>query len=66
MIKIEIKGKEVKVGDWVGFKADIEQSGKIVEIHRNGMLTLYNEDGFKGDYIGGEHYTDVEFIRCWL
>ena len=24
------------------------------------------EDGFKGDYIGGEHYTDVEFIRCWL
>ena len=28
---------EVKVGDWVGFKSDIEQSGQIVEIKKSYM-----------------------------
>ena len=63
---MKIEGKEVKIGDYVGFKSDIEQSGKIVKIHRHGMITLYNEYGFQGDYIGGQQYTDVSPKDCWV
>ena len=63
---MKIEGKEVKIGDYVGFKSDIEQSGKIVQIHRNGVITLYSEHGFQGDYIGGQQYTDVSPEDCWV
>ena len=68
-----IQGQEVKVGDSVGFKADIEQSGEIVKIEkaRRGsgwILTLKsNSDrGFIGEYIGGDRFTTEESDRCWL
>ena len=32
-MKALVEGQEVSVGDYVGFKSDIEQSGKIVEIN---------------------------------
>lgn len=60
-----VEGKEVKVGDWVCFKSDIEQSGKIVEIRGN-MLYLENENGFSGDYIGGETFTTELASDCWI
>lgn len=62
-----VEGKQVKVGDWVGFKCDIEQAGRIVKI-KGSMLTLYadRDEGFEGDYIGGDMYTVEHASRCWL
>jgi len=64
-----VEGKEVKVGDYVGFKADIEQVGKIVEIKNTYMgkgLVLENKNGFHGDYIGGQTITTEEASDCWI
>jgi hypothetical protein len=64
-----VEGQTVKIGDWVGFKADIEQSGQIVEIKSSYMgesLVLENKSGFHGDYIGGETITTQEAGDCWL
>ena len=64
-----VEGKEVKVGDWVGFKCDIEQSGRIAKIEKNwrgSILHLVSEDGFEGGYIGGETTHEEEAERCWL
>ncbi len=57
---------DIKVGDWVGFKCDIEQYGKIKSIQRGrNTLILTNEDGFDGDYIGGDTETLVSFEDIW-
>ena len=57
---------EIEVGDWVGFKSDIEQYGKIKSIQRGrDTLILTNEDGFDGDYIGGDKETLVWFQDVW-
>ena len=45
---------EVKVGDNVAFKSDIEQWAKIIEIKKTYMgvaLVLENKHGFQGEYI---------------
>jgi len=65
------EGVEVKVGDYVGFKCDIEQSGKIVEIKTAGVmsrevLVLESEYGFHGEYIGGETRTEEFASDCWV
>jgi len=49
-MEVEIEGKNVKVGDWVCFKSDIEQTGKVesIEIYRYSgqtVLVLSNDDG---------------------
>ena len=59
---------EVKVGDNVAFKSDIEQWAKIIEIKRTyaGVaLVLENRHGFSGDYIGGDTITTVLARDCW-
>jgi hypothetical protein len=59
----------VGIGDYVGFKSDIEQSGRIVAIKKTYMgtsLTLENLNGFQGDYIGGETITTQLARDCWL
>ena len=64
-----VNGKEVKVGDWVGFKADIEQQGKIIKINGLGeSATLELEDlgGFEGGYIGGQTLHEEDAERCWV
>jgi hypothetical protein len=72
MNSVIIEGKEVKVGDWVGFKSDIEQSGRIIKIEVDGwnrqerLLTLVNESGFDGEYIGGDGITTVWASECWV
>jgi hypothetical protein len=65
----QVDGQTVKIGDWVCFKADIEQSGQIVEIKQSYMghsLTLENKSGFHGDYIGGQTITTELARDCWL
>lgn len=55
----------VKIGDHVCFKCDIEQSGKITAIDGD-RLTLENEYGFQGAYIGGQTRTVEAASRCWI
>jgi hypothetical protein len=65
----QVNGQTVKVGDWVGFKSDIEQSGQIVEIKKSYMghsLVLKNKNGFSGGYIGGDTVTTELASDCWL
>jgi len=65
----QVEGKTVKVGDWVGFKADVEQLGQIIEIKSSYMgpaLVLENQHGFHGDYIGGSTITTEQARDCWL
>ena len=64
-----VEGQEVKIGDWVSFKSDIEQGGQIVDIKKTYMgtaLTLENKHGFSGDYIGGDTITTEEASDCWI
>ena len=56
---------EVNVGDWVGFKCDIEQCGRVKEIQRRGALIVENKNGFDGDYIGGDTEALVGFDEVW-
>ena len=59
---------EVKVGDNVAFKSDIEQWAKIIEIKKTYMgvaLVLENKHGFQGEYIGGETITTRLASECW-
>ena len=64
-------GKILKVGDFVGFKCDIEQYGEIVGIKRQSgmfrptMVVLSNPSGFDGDYIGGETKTTESVDDVW-
>lgn len=57
---------EIKVGDSVGFKSDIEQYGRVAAIERNTgsfcgrskyRFKVVNPNGFDGDYIGGDRVT---------
>ena len=69
---INIGNKEVKLGDPVAFKCDIEQYGilrKIEQVpHQRHIyiLTLENEYGFSGEYIGGDTTTTQFADRCWV
>lgn len=66
----QVDGVTVKIGDWVCFKADIEQSGQIVEIKKSyyggHSLVLENKHRFHGDYIGGQTITTELASDCWL
>ena len=69
--KDELCPVTVKVGDVVGFKADVEQYGKITKITSGSygadMLTLKAEGVFfEGGYIGGQTTTEVASDRCWI
>lgn len=68
-----IEGRKVAVGDCVGFKADIEQGGRIVEIRRSRCRDGYDltleatgPSGFDGEYIKGQMRTVVHSSICWL
>jgi hypothetical protein len=69
---INDKPVEVKVGDWVGFKSDYEQSGQIVEIrHSRAMaggyeFVLENKNGFGGEYLRYATRTTVHASDCWV
>lgn len=64
-----VDGKQVTVGEWVGFKSDIEQSGRIAEIYRrNGRdyLVLDNPSGFEGEYIRGAKTITIRAEDAWI
>jgi len=55
------RNEEVSIGDFVGFKNDVENYGKIVAIE-GPWLTLSVHDGITGEkYTVQEHRT-----RCWV
>lgn len=66
----QVEGQTVSIGDYVGFKCDIEQGGTITGIKRNCMgnveLSLENEGGFSGEYIGGQTHTTELASDCWI
>lgn len=70
IMNANVEGKTVKVGDYVCFKSDVEQSGKIIRIEAGRAygrtLTLENLNGFHGDYIGGQTVTTVQAADCWV
>ena len=53
----------------VGFKSDIEQYGRVIKIKKNYwgdyQLVIENENGFDGEYIGGETTTVQDAEDCW-
>lgn len=58
--------KHVTIGMYVCFKSDYEQCGKVVKINGD-LLTLFRDnEGFGGDYIGGENYTVQHARDCWI
>lgn len=65
----KVDGTTVSIGDWVGFKSDVEQGGQIVAIKTGGFcgaeLVLENKNGFDGGYIGGDTRTTVSARDCW-
>jgi hypothetical protein len=70
--KHTIEDKTVKVGDWVGFKCDIEQSGRILEIRAGDkwrgpeLLLAPPEGGFDGDYIKLSDRHLIDASDCWV
>lgn len=65
-----VDGQTVRVGDYVCFKSDVEQTGKIVQIRTSSFgkpeLILENVNGFRGDYIGGQTRTVERAVDCWV
>jgi hypothetical protein len=65
----KVEGQTVTIGDYVCFKCDVEQSGRIVDIkqtYSGTSLTLENTNGFHGDYIGGQDITTELARDCWI
>lgn len=62
----------MKVGDTVCFKSDYEQCGRIVAVKQSLMgskifvLESTSDEGFSGDYIGGQDRTQVLASECWV
>lgn len=54
--------KQIKVGDYVGFKYDIEQIGKVVEIKRDRYTgeTVYTVLATEGEYARGSKGVRVD------
>jgi len=62
----QVNGQTVKVGDYVGFKSDIEQSGKIYKIEGDRLFLRAGPNGFDGDYLRGAETTVQRAVDCWL
>jgi hypothetical protein len=61
-----VDGEQVNVGDYVSFKSDIEQGGRIYKIEGNRLYLQAGPNGFQGDYIGGQDTTVRRAEDCWL
>ena len=55
-----VEGQTVAIGDFIGFKNDIEQSGRLVDI-RGTDLVLSVYDSVTGD----RHQVTQPASRCW-
>ena len=56
---------DVKPGDWICFKSDIEQSGKITRIN-GAHITVENENGLEGCYLRGQTTVTLYKGNCWV
>ncbi len=54
------------VGDCVGFKNDIEQSGVIVGFYGTSLVLVPCGEGFEGDYIADLEKVTVRASDCWV
>lgn len=67
-----VDGRVVKVGDVVCFKSDYEQTGRIVKVVKSLMgrdvlvLESGSDEGFGGEYIGGDTITQELASDCWI
>lgn len=57
--------KQLKIGQWVGFKSDYEQYGEIVSIKGN-WLVLKNENGFGDEYLRYAKTASVHVDQVWV
>ena len=62
----KVEGQPVKVGDYVGFKCDIEQGGVIYKIEGDRLFLRAGPEGFEGGYIGGQETTVQMAGDCWI
>jgi hypothetical protein len=68
----KVDGQVVKVGDYVCFKSDYEQTGKVAKIRKNMfgytelVLTTDSDGGFGGDYLCGADTTVAMASDCWV
>jgi hypothetical protein len=62
----KVDGETVKVGDYVCFKSDVEQCGKIYLIKGDRLYLQAGPNGFQGDYIGGAETTVEMASDCWI
>ena len=61
-----VDGKVVHKGDWIGFKADVEQEAEIVEIRGNEITVKAPSEGFEGGYIRRQDFYTVSARDAWL
>ena len=62
---------EIEIGKTVvGFKSDFEQYGVVIAVTENYWggykLTIQNENGFEGEYTGGQTETVRDANDCWF
>ena len=67
MVQLQTKDgpMDIRVGMSVGFKSDVEQYGRVIEI-RGHTLVLENTNGFSGEYIGGQTRVSVSARDIWV
>lgn len=67
-----VDNQTVTIGDVVSFKNDVEQYGKIIDIKPSPMggkeliIQSTRDEGFSGDYIGGQDTTSELASDCWI
>ena len=62
----KVDGQVVKVGDYVCFKSDVEQTAKIFKIVDNKLFLQAGPNGFQGSYISGAEATVEMASDCWI
>lgn len=61
-----VEGKVVHKGDWIGFKADIEQEAEIVKIQGDKITLKAPREGFEGGYIRRQDFYTLSARDAWL
>ncbi len=62
---VKVRGKTVRVGDWIGFKSDIEQEAEVIGIRGDQITVKAPPEGFQGDYIRRYREYTLSADRAW-
>ena len=70
-MKVKVDGGLVGVGDFVCFKSDYEQCGKVVAMKPSQWgqgydLVIENPNGFGGEYLRYATRTVERAADCWV